>query len=131
MAVVLLCSSCSSDPVLDDDRLSSLLSVSSVTKTRIQDSANPELVAGVIVDTSVIHTGFVTIDVPFRLTWMIRREGAGLASATRDFEAGFRPGESLPVRLTLRFDPLPSLDGTSDAVTFDILGDPSNTILGG
>ena len=131
MAVVLLCSSCSSDPVLDDDRLSSLLSVSSVPKTRIQDSANPELVAGVIVDTSVIHTGFVTIDVPFRLTWMIRREGAVLASATRDFEAGFRPGESLPVRLTLRFDPLPSLDGTSDAVTFDILGDPSNTILGG
>ena len=121
---------CSGDPVLDNDELSTLLSISNVTKTRIQDIANPVLIAGLTVDTTVIHTGFSNVNVPFRMTWTLRRSGTILATAFRDFEAGFRPGASVPVRLTLRFSPIPDLDGTTDAVTFDILGDASTTILG-
>jgi hypothetical protein len=122
---------CDSDPrQLDTDDLTALLSVSMVTKTRLQDTTRPELISGLIVDTTVIHTGFITIDVPFRMTWSIRRDGAVFASATRDFEAGFAPGQSESVRLTLRFDPVATLDGVSDAVTFDLLGTSSLSILG-
>lgn len=122
---------CAGDPrQLDNADLSALLSISSVTRTRLQDTANPELISGLIVDTTVINTGFITIDVPFRMTWSIRRGGDVLASATRDFAAGFAPGQSEPVRLTLRFAPIASLDGTSDAVTFDLLGTNSLSILG-
>ena len=122
---------CDSDPAqLDTDDLTLLLSISSVTKTRIQDTTNPELISGLIVDTTVINTGFITIDVPFRMTWAIRRDGSVFASATRDFESGFAPGQSEPVRLTLRFDPVATLDGVTDAVTFDLLGISSLSILG-
>lgn len=122
---------CSSKPALDNDDLSSLLSISNVVKTRIPDAANPDLVAGLTIDTTVINTGFSTVDVPFRMTWTLRRSGQTLASQSRDFAAGFGPGDTQPVRLTLRFDPIPDLDGTTDAVTFDLLGVPSTSLLGG
>ena len=131
LLIALVClSGCTSDQVLENEDLSSLLSITDVTKTRIPDVGNPELVAGLTVDSTVIHAGFITVNVPFRMTWTIRRDGAVFATATRDFPAGFAPGDSVPVRLTLRFDPVTDLSGTSDAVTFDILGDPSNSILG-
>ena len=123
---------CTSDPLqLDNDSLSALLSISDVRKTRVQDTANPELMSGLIVDATVVHTGFVTVDVPFRMTWSIRRSGVTIASATRDFEAGFSPGRSAPVRLTLRFAPVADLGGTSDVVTFDLLEMPTLSTLGG
>lgn len=123
-------SGCSSDGVLDNDDLSSLLSISNVTRTRIADTANPALISGLTIDSTVIHTGFVTVRVPFRMTWALRRDGAVLATATRDFGPGFSPGDSIPVRLTLRFGPVSDLVGTTDSVTFDILGDAPNSILG-
>ena len=124
---------CSSDPRgLDNDILSSLLSISNVTKKRLQDTSNPDLVSGVIVDSTVIHTGFLTINVPFRMTWTLRLDGIALATATYDFAAGFAPGASASVRVTLRFYPVSDLDNTTDVVTFDLLDDGSNTnILGG
>jgi len=123
--------SCTSDPTLDNDQLSTLLSLGAVTKTNLPDLGNPDLIAGLVVDTTVIHTGFLTIDLPFRMTWSMRRDGQVVATATRDFPAGFAPGDSVPVRLTLRFTPTSTLSGISDAVTFDLLGDPSTSILGG
>ena len=127
---MLVALACSESRSLDNDILSDLLSLGAVVRTPIADTANPELIAGLIIDTTVIHTGFIMIDVPFRMRWALRRDGSTLASATRDFEAGFRPGDSLPVRLTIRFDPVSSLSGIGDAVTFDLLGEPSPNLLG-
>ena len=123
---------CDSDSrQFDNDDLSAFLSISSVIKTRIQDTTNPDLISGLIVDTTVVNVGFITMDAPFRMTWSIRRDGDVLASATRDFAAGFAPGRREPVRLTLRFAPIVSLEGTSDVVTFDLLGSSILSPMGG
>lgn len=125
---VLGCST--SGPELDNDRLSTLLSIGAVTKTPTPDGTDPDRVTRLTIDTTVINTGFITIDVPFRMTWSVRRDGAILGTGTRDFDAGFRPGDSVPVRLTVRFEPSTSLGGTADVVTFDILGDTPLNVLG-
>jgi hypothetical protein len=131
LSVVWVAAACSDDSLrLDNNDLSSLLSIFDVTKTVVQDSANPELVGGLIVETTVIHTGFITINVPFRMTWAIRRDGNTIGSASREFDAGFVPGQSERVRLVLVFAPVNSLVGSTDAVTFDLLDTTSLSIVG-
>ena len=131
LSVIALGASCSSDPgQLDNDELSALLSLANVRKTEVRSTASPDLISGLIIDTTVIHTGFDRVNVPFRMTWAIRRNGSVLGTATRDFAAGFRPGQSEPVRLVLNFAPTPTLIGTSDVVTFDLLDTTSLSPIG-
>jgi hypothetical protein len=135
--IVLLCAVCSANACsndslrLDNNDLSSLLSITDVAKTVVQDDSNPELVAGLIVNTTVIHTGFVRINVPFRMTWQLRRDGTTVGAASRDFDSGFAPAQTERVRLVLSFPPVVSLDGVTDAVTFDFLDTTSLSIMGG
>jgi hypothetical protein len=129
--VVFGTSACSDNSLLlDNNDLSSLLSISDVSKIAVQDSGDPELIAGLVVETTVIHTGFVIINVPFRMTWSIRRDGNTIGSASREFDAGFGPGQSERVRLVLEFAPVASLVGSTDAVTFDLLDTTSLSIVG-
>ncbi|MEE2753509.1 MAG: hypothetical protein VX910_05960 [Candidatus Latescibacterota bacterium] len=129
--VVFGTSACSDNSLLlDNNDLSSLLSISDVSKTAVQDSGDPELIAGLVVETTVIHTGFVIVTVPFRMTWSIRRDGNTIGSASREFDAGFSPGQSERVRLVLDFGPVASLVGSTDAVTFDLLDTTSLSIVG-
>jgi hypothetical protein len=131
LSVVIVVSACSDDSLrLDNNDLSSLLSIFDVTKTAVQDSGNSELIAGLVVETTVIHTGFVTVNIPFRMTWSIRRDGNTIGSASREFDAGFAPGQSERVRLVLDFAPVTSLVGSTDAVTFDLLDTTSLSIVG-
>ena len=131
LSVVIVVSACSNDSLrLDNNDLSSLLSISDVTKTVVQDSGNPELIGGLVVETTVIHTGFVTVNVPFRMTWSIRRDGKTIGSVSREFDAGFAPGQSERVRLVLDFAPVTSLVGSTDAVTFDLLDTTLLSIVG-
>lgn len=129
-AAVLL-ASCAGDPrELDNDELSALLSLTNVIKTEVRNPSNADEITGLIVDTTVINSGFDTINVPFRMTWALRRNGTTLASASRDFPARFSPGQSELVRLVLRFAPESDLSDVRDVVTFDLLDTQSLSPIG-
>jgi hypothetical protein len=131
IAAAALIVSCSSDPRdLDNDELSSLLSLSNVVKTEVRRPGNVNEITGLIVDTTVIHTGFATINVPFRMTWALRKDGSTVGSAWQDFPARFSPGQSASIRLVIPFAARTDLDGLTDIVTFDLLDTNSLSPIG-
>ena len=114
---------CSSSPIaLDNDDLSSVLSITNISKTPITDTTNAGLVTGLLIDAEVVNTGFFTIDVPFRMTWSLREGGTNIGTASTSFSAGFSPGASRRVQLRILFSPVATSEGFQDVVTFDIIG---------
>ena len=111
---------CSSNPLaFDNDSLSSILSVTNVQKSTI--SAADGRISGMVITSTVINAGFITVDVPFLMRWSLLLDGSVFASTTRQLAAGLSPGDSREVTLTLGFDPIGSVSGLRDAVTFDVL----------
>ncbi len=74
-----------------------------------------------VITSTVINAGFITVDVPFLMRWSLLLDGSVFASTTRQLAAGLSPGDSREVTLTLGFDPIGSVSGLRDAVTFDVL----------
>ena len=120
VVTLVLVASCSSSPLqLDNDSLSSILSVTNVQKSTT--SAADGRISGMVIASTVINAGFITVDVPFLMRWSLLRDGSVFASTTQQMAAGLSPGDSRDVTLTLVFDPIESVSGLRDAVTFDIL----------
>jgi len=120
VCVFVLALACSSDPVsFDNDSLSGVLSVTNVRKASVPTADGR--ISGLIVSSTVINAGFITIDVPFLMRWSLLQDGSVFASATQQMSAGLSPGDSRDVTVTLTFDPVDSVSGFRDAVTFDVL----------
>ena len=117
------------DDELDTAQLSTMLSISNLSKIPIKDPSDPSRISGLSIQVDVINVGYWEIDVPFLMTWSLV-DGAGhvLGSASKRVEAGLKAGGRVSVFLTVSFSPISSLEGISDVVTFDPLGQMSEPL---
>jgi hypothetical protein len=117
------------DDELDTAQLSSMLSISNLSKIPVRDPSDPSRISGVSIQVDVINVGYWEIDVPFLMTWyLVDSEGDPLGSASKRVEAGLKAGGRVSVFLTVSFPPVSSLEGVSDVVTFDPLGQMSEPL---
>lgn len=123
LAIALVLCGCVSNPMDPDNReLSNMLSLSNRVKRPIQDPANPSQIIALQVEVDIINVGDLTITVPFTITWsLLDGQGKIYGSASRRLEGNMAPGAKRHVSLTLNFPATPSLEGFSDAVTFDLV----------
>lgn len=122
LAVLLLAGCGTDDRGLNTDTLSSLLSISNLSRLPLRSAADPSLIVAVSIEVDVVNVGEVVIDEPFTLTWELRSAaGTRMGSATRQLAAGMAPGERRTVSLEITFDPVPDLAGVQDVVTFDLI----------
>jgi hypothetical protein len=114
---------CGSGPSgLDEEDLSNLLAISNVSKSYLSEGGDPGLISGVVVNVDIVNIGAILIDVPFKVTWVLRDPtGDRYAHASQRVDQGLGPGQRLHLTITLRFPPLASLQGYGDAVTFDLI----------
>ncbi len=119
---------CGTSPLdLDNDILSDMLSLSNRTRRAIQDPADPSRIIGLAVEVDIINVGTLPIDLPFTMTWsLLDGQGNVHGSASTRVDETLAPGARRHVSLTLNFPAIPSLEGFSDAVTFDLISQPSN-----
>lgn len=119
LAIVSL-AACTSSPIeFDNESLSSILSVSDITK--VLTPGQDGFIVGLTITATVINTGFITVDVPFLMRWSLLRDGSTFASATQTMDPGFSPGASQVAVLVITFSPVEEMTNFQDAVTFDVL----------
>ena len=121
-ALFLLCA-CGTGPTSwDNDALSGVLSIGSLSRRPVYSSVDPPQIVGVEIEVDVINVGYGSIDVPFTITWALtdaQGNVSGSASLTRrDY---LNPGASWHVSLSIAFPPVQSLDDLQDVVTFDLV----------
>ena len=117
------------DDELDTAQLSRMLSISDLSKIPIRDPSDSSRISGLSIQVDVINVGYWEIDIPFLMTWsLLDSAGKTLGSASKRVEPGLKAGGRVSVSLTVSFPSIPSLEGVSDVVTFDPLGQMSEPL---
>lgn len=121
-ALMLILCGCTTSPLeWNTDDLSDSLSIGNLTRTPVHNTADPPQIVGLRIEADVINVGYVSINVPFTITWSVTDGQDRTYAASKRFNGSLAAGGSWRVLLNLSFPARPSLDEFRDVVTFDLV----------